>query len=114
MLTQDDFKQALEEEIQKAGSQTALAEKLGMTQSQISDYLRGRFQIENITIGNLYKLFPNTQINLSGTSIAEPIARSVEDQLLEIYRQLNPEEKVRCLAIVIANFPDKITQETKK
>lgn len=110
MLTQDEFKQALEAEIQKAGSQTALAEKLGMTQSQISDYLRGRFQVENITIGNLCKLFPNTQIKLSGTILEEPIAKSVEDQLLEVYRRLTPEEKVRCLAIVIANFPNKIKQ----
>ena len=110
MLTQDEFKLALEAEIRKAGSQTALAEKLGMTQSQISDYLRGRFQIENITVGSLYKLFPDTQIVLSGTNTAEPIEKSAEDQLLEIYRQLTPEEKVRCLAIVIANFPDKVKQ----
>ena len=108
MLTQDEFRLALEAEIRKAGSQTALAEKLGMTQSQISDYLRGRFLVENITIGNLYKLFSDTKIKLSGAILAEPIAKSVEDQLLEVFRRLTPEEKVRCLAIVIANFPDKI------
>ena len=112
MLTQDEFRLALETEIRKTGSQTALAEKLRMTQSQISDYLRGRFQVENITIGNLYKLFPDTQINLSGTITAEPMERSVEDQLLDVYRQLTPEEKVRCLAIVIANFPHKIKHGT--
>ncbi len=110
MLTQDEFKLVLKAEIRKAGSQSALAEKLGMTQSQISDYLRGRFQVENITIGNLYKLFPDTRINLSGAIVADPVAKSVEDHLLEIYRRLTPEEKVRCLAIVIAHFPNKIKQ----
>ena len=112
MLTQEDFKQALEAEIEKAGSQTALAERLGMTQSQISDYLRGRFQLENMTIGNLFKLFPCTKISLSGEIVEEPIARSLEEQLLTVYRQLSPEEKVKCLTIVAAHFPDKI-KETK-
>lgn len=113
MLTQEDFKAALMAEIEKAGSQTALGEKLGMTQSQISDYLRGRFQVENMTIGNLYKLFPCTQINLSGEIVEEPVAKSMEDQLLTVYRQLSPEEKVKCLTIVVAHFPDKVKEETK-
>ena len=113
MLTQEDFKRALEAEIEKAGSQTALAERLGMTQSQISDYLRGRFQLENMTIGNLFKLFPCTKISLSGEIVEEPVARSMEDQLLSVYRQLSPEEKVKCLTIVVAHFPDKIKGETK-
>jgi len=113
MLTQEEFTKALEAEIQKAGSQTALAEKLGMTQSQISDYLRGRFQIENMTIGNLFKLFPSTKIRLQGEEIEEPVAKSLEDQLLTVYRHLSPEQKVKCLAIVVAHFPEQIKEETK-
>ena len=92
MLTQDDFTNALEAEIQKAGLQTALAEKLGMTQSQISDYLRGRFQIENMTIGNLFKLFPATRINLQGENTEEPVAKSLEEQLRSVYRHLSPDQ----------------------
>ena len=115
MLTQDEFREALSKSIFEAGSQTALAERLGMTQSQISDYLRGRFLIENMTIGNLYKLFPNTTINLLGnSSIQEPHAKSLEEQLFEIYRSLTPDEQVRCLVMVAANFGVKIREETKK
>ena len=114
MLTQEDFKQALEAEIEKAGSQTALAERLGMTQSQISDYLRGRFQLENMTIGNLFKLFPCTKISLSGKIVEEPIARSLEEQLFAVYRKLSPDQRVRCLAIVVANFPEMIKEEEKR
>ena len=54
MLTQDEFRAALSKSIFEAGSQTALAERLGMTQCQLSDYLRGRFLIENMTLVNLY------------------------------------------------------------
>ena len=114
MLTQEDFKKALETEIQKAGSQTALAEKLGMTQSQISDYLRGRFPIEKMTIGNLFKLFPGTKIKLLGEEIEEPVAKSLEDQLLTVYRHLSPDQKVKCLAIVIAHFPEQVKTGAEK
>ena len=114
MLTQEDFKIALEAEIKKAGTQTALAARLGMTQSQISDYLRGRFQLKNMTLGNLFKLFPCAQISLSGIICAEPMAKSMEDQLLTIYRQLSPEEMVKCLTIVVANFPDIIKEKCGK
>jgi len=115
MLTQDEFAEAMRLEIDSAGSQAALAEKLGMTQSQISDYVRGRFQIKDITIGTLYRLFPNTIINLQGLSVAkEPIAKNLEEQLLEIYHGLTPEQKVKCFAMVAANFGEKIREETKK
>ena len=107
MLTQEDFRKALETEIQKAGSQTALAEKLGMTQSQISDYVRGRFPIEKMTVGNLFKLFPSTKINLLGDEIKDAVAKFLEDELLKVHRHLSPDQKVKCLAFVAAHFPEK-------
>ncbi len=114
MLAQDEFKKALENAIKQAGSQTLLAQRLGMTQSQISDYLRGRFQVENMTIGNLYKLFPNASITLEGVSRTDTVQQTLEDELLTLYRSLSPEQQVRCLAIVAANFPEKIKAEAKK
>lgn len=115
MLTQEEFRKALERAITQVGSQTALAEKLGMTQSQISDYLRGRFLIENITIGNLYKLFPCAKIDLSPEKyLAEPVAKSLEEQLFELYRSLSPEQQVKCYGIVVANFPEKLREEAKR
>lgn len=114
MITQEEFKFALEESIKEAGSQTELASRLGMKQSQISDYLRGRFPVENITIGMLFKLFPNTKINLRGVAQTEPIRQSLEDQLLHIYRHLTDTEKVKCLTIIAAHFPGLIIKETKQ
>lgn len=108
MLTQDDFQSALAKSIKEAGSQIALAEKLGMTQSQISDYLRGRFPVENMTIGNLYRLFPATVIHLFGENVEkEPVAKSLEEQLFETYHSLQPDEQVRCFAMIMANFGKK-------
>ena len=117
MLTQEDFKKSLENAVKKAGSQTALAAARGMTQSQISDYLRGRFFIENITIGALYKLFPDAKIDLNvdrEIEQAEPLAISLEEQLISLFRGLSPEQQVRCFAMVAANFGENIRKETKK
>lgn len=113
MLTQEDFTKALEAEVQRAGSQAALAQKVSMTQSQISDYLRGRFHLENMTVGNLLKLFPCTQISLSGERPDEPVARSLEEQLFGIYKNLDPDQKVRCLAIIAAHFPDQVIKNPR-
>lgn len=57
------FLNALSEAIRDAGSQTALAKRSGMQQSRISDYISGRYDFYNITIGTLYKLFPDMSIN---------------------------------------------------
>ena len=107
----------IENAVKKAGSQTALAAARGMTQSQISDYLRGRFFIENITIGALYKLFPDAKIDLNvdrEIEQAEPLAISLEEQLISLFRGLSPEQQVRCFAMVAANFGENIRKETKR
>lgn len=109
MLTQEEFAQALRREIAKAGTQSALAEKSGMRQSQISDYLRGRFQLREITVGTLYRLFPQLEIRLqSETDEPEPASRNMEALLAELYRSLPPEQQVRCFALVMANFGKKL------
>lgn len=113
MLTQEEFRKALETEIRKIGSQTALAEKLGMSQSRISDYLRGRFQIENMTVGTLFKLFSSAKIELQGEDITAPVEKSLEEQLFSVYRQLTPDQKVKCLTLIIAHFPEKVRGEEK-
>ena len=117
MLSEEYFKRALEEMIKQAGSQVALAQQRGLTQSQVSDYRRGRFRLENVTLGNLYKLFPNVRIDLVGiepTHEVEPISQTMEEQLLTLYRSLSPEQKVQCFSIVVANFPEKVRKEMKK
>ncbi|MBR4075725.1 MAG: helix-turn-helix transcriptional regulator [Lentisphaeria bacterium] len=53
-----EFAAALRREIANAGSQTALAKKIGVQQSRISDYLTGRYDFSNMTIGTLAKFFP--------------------------------------------------------
>ena len=60
------IREALREAVRRAGSQTALAREAGMKQSQISDYCRGRFAPENMTIGVLTRLFPRMLIDFFG------------------------------------------------
>ena len=56
-MLKENFMKALSEAIGRAGSQTMLAKNSGMQQSRISDYLSGRYDFYNITIGSLLKLF---------------------------------------------------------
>ena len=49
---------ALKEACARAGNQLELANQCGVSQGQISDYLCGRRQIRNMTLGTLEKLFP--------------------------------------------------------
>ena len=59
---QQQFISALREAIAEAGSQVELAKKIGMQQGRISDYLKGRYEFENMTVGTLLKLFPDLDI----------------------------------------------------
>ena len=46
---QQQFISALREAIAEAGSQVELARKIGIQQGRISDYLKGRYEFENMT-----------------------------------------------------------------
>jgi len=108
MLKQEEFSAALRKKISAAGSQSALAEKLGMTQSRISDYLRGRFQVHDITIGTLHKLFPEMEIDLHSCEHSnEGMAEKMEEMLLKIYRSLPEDQQIKCFAMLLSNFGKK-------
>ena len=108
MLKQEDFAAALRREISAAGSQNALARKAGMKQSQISDYLRGRFQIKDIAIGTLARLFPELEIHLHKSVRSEgKVSENLEKMLLDLYRSLPEDQQVRCFAMIMAHFGQK-------
>ena len=109
MLTQEELTRAMQQAIERAGSQTALASIATMTQSQISDYSRGRFQVENITIGVLQRIFPEMKILFFGQEpepVLDPMSKIIESQLLAMFRKLSPEEQVRCFAMISRTFGD--------
>ena len=39
---------------------------------------------------------------------------NLEAQMIELFRGLSPEEQLKCITMIAANFPDKIIKETKK
>ena len=104
----DDLKEqfiaALRREIAHAGSQTALAKKIGVQQSRISDYLNGRYEFENMTIGTLRKFFPEIKICFSENSSSPAVEQELEKQVLELFRSLSPAEKANYVMQVSARF----------
>ena len=74
-MLDDLIKEALQEAVRRAGSQTALAQRTGMNQSRISDYCRGRFAVENMTIGVLTRLFPKMLIDFFGEGNTKNISK---------------------------------------
>lgn len=58
----ENLRTALKKAVKKAGSQTALAKQSGMSQGQISDYLRGRYDLSCMSVGLIERLFPELKI----------------------------------------------------
>lgn len=104
---------ALKEACARAGNQLELANQSGVSQGQISDYLCGRRQIRNMTLGTLEKLFPELVLTFfhdQGGSAADP----VEHEIMRVVHGMTPAQKARCLKIIAANFPDEIISKTKQ
>lgn len=113
MIVANDIHLALKELYKRVGTQSKLAELAGITQSTINAYLSGKAQIENMPIGVFLRLFRDAKIDFFGESTGDCSSDLMRKQLLAVFDSLPPEEKMRCLSIVIANFPDKIKEETK-
>ena len=56
------IKKALEKAYRRAGTQTKLAAKAGLSQGGINEFLNGRAEIRNMTVGTLLKLFPDMEM----------------------------------------------------
>lgn len=104
--------EALKEACIRAGNQLELAKQSGLSQGQISDYLCGRRQIKNMTLGTLEKLFPELMLTFfkdQNPSAVDP----VELEIMQIVHSMNPTQKAYCLKIIAANFPDSIIKNMK-
>lgn len=94
----EDFLIALHDAIRRNGSQTKLAQKAGMHQGRISDYLSERYLFDNITIGTLRKLFPKIQISYyTEQNHSSEIEDELEHHMIKIFRSLSPAEKIQLI-----------------
>ena len=113
-MTENDILVALKEAYRRAGTQTALAEKAGISQGRIADYLNKRYDIGNMTVSTLLKLFPDIVIDFFGGKTANSQSDLMREQVLKIFDSLSDADKVRFVAMAAANFGEKIREETKK
>ena len=96
---------ALNTAIQKAGTQSALAKAAGTSQGRISDYLSGKCDIGNMTVDTLLKLFPEITISFfRDTEKDNIIPQLLENQMLELFRKLLPEEQIQCFGLMCQKF----------
>ena len=113
-MSEQDILEALREAYRRAGTQAALAEKAGISQGRIADYLNGRYAIGNMTVSTLLKLFPEMVIDFFGGKSASEADNAMRDQLLEIFNSLDGRGKIRLIAMAAANFGDGLRKETKR
>ena len=113
---QQQFISALREAIAEAGSQVELAKKIGMQQGRISDYLKGRYEFENMTVGTLLKLFPDLDIVYfpNKKQSENLIEQELEKQVIELFRGLSAEAKAKYVVMVSANFGEKMKDGGEK
>ena len=112
-MTEKDVLIALQEAYRQSGTQVALAQKAGVSQGRIADYLNGRCSIGNMTIATLLRLFPEMSIDFFGGTSGNMASDGMRSLLLEIFESLDGREQARLLAMVAANFGDKLREETK-
>ncbi len=113
-MTPDTILNALREAYKRAGTQSALAQQAGVSQGRIADYLNGRCDICHMEISTLLKIFPDIKIDFFGESSGDKATDLMRGQLLMVFDGLSEEEKMRCLSLVIANFPDPIVRKNVK
>ena len=103
---------ALKEACSRAGNQLGLANRSGLSQGQISDYLCGRRKIKNMTLGTLEKIFPELELSFFKDQNATAVD-PVESEIIQIVHSMSPSQKAYCLKIIAANFPDYIVKNMK-
>lgn len=106
----EKFIESLEQAIKKAGTQAELARLANMQQGRISDYLTGRYDFNNITIGTLRKIFPDLQVVFfqDHNNMNNNVELELEKKVVEHFRLLSSSEKAEYMMLVAANFPGKI------
>lgn len=113
MICENEVLIALNELYQRVGTQKGLADLAGITQSTICAYLSGKAKMENMPLGVFFKLFRDMKIDYFGSTTGNADADRRRDMLLKVFNNLSPDDQMQCIAIVIANFPDKMKGETK-
>ena len=113
-MTEKDILIALQEAYRQAGTQVALAQRAGVSQGRIADYLHGRCSIGNMTVATLLKLFPEMSIDFFGGISGNMASDGMRSQLLEIFESLDGREQARLLAMAAANFGDKLKEEMRE
>lgn len=109
------FLESLEKAIKIAGTQAELAKVSNLHQGRISDYLNGRYDFNNITIGTLRRIFPELQMVFfrDQNNCPNDMEEELEKKVVEHFRLLSSAEKAEYMMLVAANFPDKIKAEMK-
>ena len=113
MIQENDILLSLKKLYHRVGTQSALAELAGITQSTINAYLNGRAKIENMPLGVFLRLFRDMKIDFFGGKSASKSNDLLQAQLLDIFNGLSDADKLRCITIVAANFGGKIREETR-
>lgn len=110
MMIEQTILEGIRQARDRSGSQIELARRSGLSQGQLSDYLCGRRKIGNMAVGTLGKLFPELIIQFwpSDRRKTEDV---VEEEIFDLVRALEPEEKIRCLKLLAAKFPSRVLAE---
>lgn len=108
------IEKAIREALDKAGTQTNLAEKTGISQGNLNNILNGKISVDKMTVGTLLKLFPEMEISFfrdQRIPVAQPNfppPDSIDRKIFDFISRLTPDEKLDCLMFISAKFRDKL------
>lgn len=111
-------RQSLHKAISSVGNMRKYSALVGVEYSTVNRFRSGRQDIANMPLKTMVKIFPELRIfcferdfRLEQKTV--PCA-NLEAAVLEMFRKLPPEEQLKCLTIIAANFPEQIRKETKR
>ena len=99
--------------IDLAGNVHRLHLKTQVSEASLNRYRSGRQDIVNAPFFTLLQLFPDLEIQYFDRASQPDSDVMMEDRLVKMFRALNREERISCLTLIAAQFPERVKSVTK-
>ena len=100
--------------IDLAGNVHRLHLKTNVSEASLNRYRSGRQNIVNAPFFTLLQLFPEMEVQYFKPAPKPENDTMLEDRVVKMFRALNHEEQINCLALIAAQFPDRVKSAIKK
>jgi len=107
------LKEAFLRAIDLAGNVHRLHLNTQVSEASLNRYRSGRQDIVNAPFFTLLQIFPDIELRYFPPDPPEDDAM-LEERMVKMFRDLSKEERIKCLTLIAAQFPDRVKPALKK